>query len=175
MVLCLIKCRGWLWVLDCQIVDVLLFIAKKENLTLPPELAGRIAHHSNRNLRRSILCLEACKAQQYVSFLPCLSWIFCSSSLCLRFYLLCGLLSSVLPYCWNSECVQIHPASPSFCAVLPLIVAGQNVAPPRSLCLLYFFLCRYPFTGNQVVQTTDWEQFIVEVANDIVNEQSPKR
>lgn len=48
----------------CQIVDVLLFVAKKEGLILPPELAGRIALHSNRNLRRSILCLEACKAQQ---------------------------------------------------------------------------------------------------------------
>jgi hypothetical protein len=36
-------------------------------------------------------------------------------------------------------------------------------------------VCRYPFTAHQIVQTTDWEQFIVEVANDIVNEQSPKR
>jgi len=80
-----------------KIVDVLLFVAKKEGLILPPELAGRIALQSNRNLRRSILCLEACKAQQY------------------------------------------------------------------------------PFTAHQIVQTTDWEQFIVEVANDIVNEQSPKR
>lgn len=47
-----------------QVVDVLTFVAKKENLVLPPELAGRIAHHSSRNLRRSILCLEACKIKQ---------------------------------------------------------------------------------------------------------------
>jgi replication factor C subunit 3/5 len=26
-----------------------------------------------------------------------------------------------------------------------------------------------------VVQTTDWEQFITEISNDILNEQSPKR
>lgn len=80
-----------------DIVDVLMFVAKKESLVLPPELAGRIAHHSNRNLRRSILCLEACKAKQY------------------------------------------------------------------------------PFTADQDVQTTDWEQFIVGVSNDIISEQSPKK
>jgi replication factor C subunit 3/5 len=50
-----------------EILDVLLFIAKKENLVLPPELAGRIVLQSNRNLRRAILCLEACRVQQFVS------------------------------------------------------------------------------------------------------------
>ncbi|CAK9197039.1 unnamed protein product [Sphagnum troendelagicum] len=80
-----------------EILDVLLFIAKKESLVLPPELAGRIVLQSNRNLRRAILCLEACRVQQY------------------------------------------------------------------------------PFTKDQVVQTTDWEQFITEISNDILNEQSPKR
>ncbi|EFJ13022.1 hypothetical protein SELMODRAFT_121188 [Selaginella moellendorffii] len=80
-----------------EITKVLQFVAKKEEIRLPPAFAGRIALHSNRNLRRAILSLEACKVQQY------------------------------------------------------------------------------PFTENQPVQTTDWEQYIVEIASDIVNEQSPKR
>ncbi|KAJ7566381.1 hypothetical protein O6H91_02G100000 [Diphasiastrum complanatum] len=80
-----------------EIVKVLLHVAKKEGLQLSPAFAGRIAFHSNRNLRRAILSLEACKVHQY------------------------------------------------------------------------------PFTDSQPVQTTDWEQYIVEVASDIMNEQSPKR
>jgi hypothetical protein len=35
--------------------------------------------------------------------------------------------------------------------------------------------CRYPFSDNQPVQVIDWEAYITEIANDIVNEQSPKR
>lgn len=38
---------------------------KKESLSLPRDLALRIAHKSERNLRRAILMLEACKVQQY--------------------------------------------------------------------------------------------------------------
>lgn len=34
---------------------------------------------------------------------------------------------------------------------------------------------RYPFTDTQPVQTTDWELYVVEIANDIISEQSPKR
>uniref|UniRef100_A0A336LP83 Replication factor C subunit 3 n=1 Tax=Culicoides sonorensis TaxID=179676 RepID=A0A336LP83_CULSO len=40
-------------------------ICKKENLQLPQELAKRIAEKSDRNLRRGILMLQACKVQQY--------------------------------------------------------------------------------------------------------------
>lgn len=80
-----------------EIVKVLQYIGKKEGLQLPIGFATRIAFHANRNLRRAILSLEACKVHQY------------------------------------------------------------------------------PFTENQPVQTTDWEQYIVEIASDIVNEQSPKR
>lgn len=80
-----------------EIVKVLQYVAKKEGLQLPLAFATRIAHHANRNLRRAVLSLEACKVHQY------------------------------------------------------------------------------PFTENQPVQTTDWEQYIVEIASDIVNEQSPKR
>lgn len=65
--LCLSYQHSQLWLVIWQILDVLLFIAKKENLVLPPELAGRIVLQSNRNLRRAILCLEACRVQQCVS------------------------------------------------------------------------------------------------------------
>eukprot|EP00249_Psilotum_nudum_P008975 c21630_g1_i2 orf=349-1383(-) len=80
-----------------EIIKVLQHVAKKEGLQLPVTFAARIAFHSNRNLRRAVLSLEACKVHQY------------------------------------------------------------------------------PFAENQPVQTTDWEQYIVEIASDIVNEQSPKR
>ena len=48
-----------------EIVYVLTVIAKKEGLQLPLELALRIAEKSNRNLRRAILMLQACKVAQY--------------------------------------------------------------------------------------------------------------
>lgn len=40
-------------------------ICKKENLQLPAELAINIAQSSERNLRRAVLMLEACKVQKY--------------------------------------------------------------------------------------------------------------
>ena len=40
-------------------------VAKAERIVLPEELAVRIAELSKRNLRRSVLMLEACKVQQY--------------------------------------------------------------------------------------------------------------
>jgi len=48
-----------------EIVTVLTNVAKKEGCNLPTELAKRIAEKSNRNLRRAILMLEACKVAQY--------------------------------------------------------------------------------------------------------------
>lgn len=45
------------------ISNVLLAIAKKESCPCPPELSTRIAIHSDRNLRRAILMLEAARAQ----------------------------------------------------------------------------------------------------------------
>lgn len=47
-----------------QIVKVLEFIGKKENLTLPAGFAARIAAQSNRNLRRAVLFFETCRVQQ---------------------------------------------------------------------------------------------------------------
>lgn len=48
-----------------EITQILQTICKKEGLTLPSELAKRIAEKSERNLRKAILSCEACKVQQY--------------------------------------------------------------------------------------------------------------
>lgn len=48
-----------------EICNVLEKVAHKEGLKLPEGLAKRIAASSERNLRRAILSLEACKVQQY--------------------------------------------------------------------------------------------------------------
>lgn len=34
---------------------------------------------------------------------------------------------------------------------------------------------RYPFTNNQVIPPMDWEEYVFEIASDIMKEQSPKR
>ncbi|CAN6722962.1 unnamed protein product [Malus baccata var. baccata] len=42
--------------------------------------------------------------------------------------------------------------------------------------LLYFSCgCRYPFTSNQSIPPMDWEEYVSEIASDIMKEQSPKR
>lgn len=48
-----------------EIVSVLNKVCKKEGVTLPTELAERIADQSGRNLRRCLLMVEACRVQQY--------------------------------------------------------------------------------------------------------------
>lgn len=48
-----------------EIVTILNNVCRRESLTVPEELARRIAEKSERNLRRAILMLEACKVQQY--------------------------------------------------------------------------------------------------------------
>ena len=48
-----------------EIAAVLQSVATKEGLKLPLELAMRISASCERNLRRSVLTLEACKVQQY--------------------------------------------------------------------------------------------------------------
>ncbi|KAG7210401.1 hypothetical protein KM043_011933 [Ampulex compressa] len=47
------------------IKSILQTICKREGLSLPDGLATRLAEASNRNLRRAILMLEACKVAQY--------------------------------------------------------------------------------------------------------------
>ncbi|GAB1606807.1 replication factor C subunit 3-like [Argonauta hians] len=48
-----------------EICQVLHNVCKKEGLTLPQELAAKIAKVSERNMRRALLMCEACKVQQY--------------------------------------------------------------------------------------------------------------
>eukprot|EP00326_Haptolina_ericina_P015998 CAMPEP_0181184940 /NCGR_PEP_ID=MMETSP1096-20121128/9240_1 /TAXON_ID=156174 ORGANISM="Chrysochromulina ericina, Strain CCMP281" /NCGR_SAMPLE_ID=MMETSP1096 /ASSEMBLY_ACC=CAM_ASM_000453 /LENGTH=340 /DNA_ID=CAMNT_0023273747 /DNA_START=84 /DNA_END=1107 /DNA_ORIENTATION=+ len=48
-----------------EICTVLSHVAHKEGLKLPPPLAMRISEACERNLRRALLTLEACKVQQY--------------------------------------------------------------------------------------------------------------
>lgn len=48
-----------------EIATILQNICRKETLSLPSELAVRIAVQSGRNLRRAILMCEVCRVQQY--------------------------------------------------------------------------------------------------------------
>ncbi|XP_020268868.1 uncharacterized protein LOC109844293 isoform X2 [Asparagus officinalis] len=48
-----------------EIMEVLIDIAKKENLELSTSFAARIASKSKHNLRRAIMALEACRAHNY--------------------------------------------------------------------------------------------------------------
>lgn len=48
-----------------EITAILQTTCKREGLALPPEFAVRLIQKSERNLRRALLMLEACKVQQY--------------------------------------------------------------------------------------------------------------
>jgi replication factor C subunit 3/5 len=48
-----------------QLCAVLQQTCRREGLSLPPELARRIAEKSSRNTRRALLLCEACRVQQY--------------------------------------------------------------------------------------------------------------
>ncbi|OXB81430.1 UNVERIFIED_CONTAM: hypothetical protein H355_001647 [Colinus virginianus] len=48
-----------------DICHVLSSVCKKEGLTLPQELAQRLAEKSGRNLRKALLMCESCRVQQY--------------------------------------------------------------------------------------------------------------
>jgi replication factor C subunit 3/5 len=49
---------------NSKICKVLKSVARRESITLPDELATRIAQESSRNVRRAILMLEACHVQK---------------------------------------------------------------------------------------------------------------
>lgn len=53
-------------VLVVQVCQVLQSTCKKEGLSLPPDLARRVAEYSGRNLRKALLACEACRVQQSV-------------------------------------------------------------------------------------------------------------
>lgn len=57
----------------------------------------------------------------------------------------------------------------SFCSSeLPLILMEHAL-------MCFDDVDRYPFSDDQTVSPMDWEQYISEIASDIVQEQSPKR
>ena len=49
---------------------MLLAVAHKEGVKCPPALAERIARASDRNLRRAVLTLEACKVRRVTDTKP---------------------------------------------------------------------------------------------------------
>ncbi|KAG0475658.1 hypothetical protein HPP92_015344 [Vanilla planifolia] len=76
----------------------------------------------------------------------------------------------VLELIGKKESLQLPPG---FAA---RIAAQSNRSMRRAI--LSFETCRvqqYPFTVNQAVPAMDWEQYVSEIASDIMKEQSPKR
>jgi replication factor C subunit 3/5 len=53
-----------------EVSSVLLAVAHKEGVKCPPALAERIARASDRNLRRAVLTLEACKVRRATDTKP---------------------------------------------------------------------------------------------------------
>ena len=53
-----------------EVSSVLLAVAHKEGVKCPPALAERIARASDRNLRRAVLTLEACKVRRVTDTKP---------------------------------------------------------------------------------------------------------
>ncbi|KAH9618688.1 hypothetical protein KSS87_000807 [Heliosperma pusillum] len=56
------------------------------------------------------------------------------------------------------------------------VAAKSNRSLRRAILLLE--TCRvqqYPFTANQAIPPMDWEEYVCEIASDIMKEQSPKR
>ncbi|KAI3924410.1 hypothetical protein MKW98_032611 [Papaver atlanticum] len=77
---------------------------------------------------------------------------------------------SVLEFIGKKEGLQIPPGFTG------RIAAQSNRSLRRAILL--FETCRvqqYPFTSNQAIPPMDWEQYITEIASDILQEQSPKR
>ncbi|KAG6541440.1 hypothetical protein Mapa_017219 [Marchantia paleacea] len=115
------------------------------------------------------------------------------SSAC-RLILCCNSASKVIEAI-RSRCLNIRISAPTkeeIVAVMQHVAKKENLQLPMGLAgriallsnrnlraaLLSFEACyvqQYPFSENQAVQATDWEQYVTEIANDIVTEQSPKR
>lgn len=115
------------------------------------------------------------------------------SSYC-RLILCCNGSSKVIEAI-RSRCLNVRINAPSeeqIVKVLEFIGKKEGLQLPpgfaarvaeksnRSLrrAILSFETCRvqqYPFTSNQVIPPMDWEQYVSEIAADIMREQSPKR
>ncbi|XP_022718822.1 replication factor C subunit 3-like isoform X2 [Durio zibethinus] len=109
--------------------------------------------------------------------------------------ILCCNSSSKVTEAIRSRCLNIRINAPSeeqIIKVLEFIGKKEGLQLPsgfaariaeksnRSLrrAILSFETCRvqqYPFTSNQAIPPMDWEEYISEIATDIMKEQSPKR
>ncbi|KAL5720600.1 Subunit of heteropentameric Replication factor C (RF-C) [Ranunculus cassubicifolius] len=109
--------------------------------------------------------------------------------------ILCCNSSSKVTEAVRSRCLNVRISAPpeeEITKVLEFIGKKENLQLPpgfvariatqsnRSLrrAILLFETCRvqqYPFTSNQVIPPMDWEQYVCEIASDIMQEQSPKR
>lgn len=109
--------------------------------------------------------------------------------------ILCCNSSSKVTEAIRSRCLNIRINSPTeeqIVKVLEFIAKKEGLQLPsgfatrlaeksnRSLrrAILSFETCRvqqYPFKDNQAIPAMDWEEFVFEIASDIMQEQSPKR
>ncbi|GMN38987.1 hypothetical protein TIFTF001_008206 [Ficus carica] len=109
--------------------------------------------------------------------------------------ILCCNSSSKVSEAIRSRCLNVRinaPTEEQIVKVLEFIGKKEGLQIPsgftariaeksnRSLrrAILSFETCRvqqYPFTSNQAIPPMDWEEYIFEIASDIMKEQSPKR
>ncbi|XP_010554961.1 PREDICTED: replication factor C subunit 3 [Tarenaya hassleriana] len=109
--------------------------------------------------------------------------------------ILCCNSSSKVTEAIRSRCLNVRINAPSqeqIVKVLEFIAKKEGLQMPqgfaariaeksnRSLrrAILAFETCRvqkYPFTGNQEIPPMDWEEYVAEIATDMMKEQSPKR
>ncbi|XP_074560784.1 replication factor C subunit 5-like [Curcuma longa] len=109
--------------------------------------------------------------------------------------ILCCNSSSKVTEAVRSRCLNIRVSAPSeeqIIRILEFIAEKENLQLPPGLAvriaaqsnrnlrraILTFEACRvqqYPFTANQTLPPLDWEQYVSEIASDIMKEQSPKR
>nr|GMD43137.1 replication factor C subunit 3 [Ipomoea batatas] len=80
--------------------------------------------------------------------------------------ILCCNSSSKVTEAVRSRCLNVRINAPkeeeNFCGTLN---TGRNLEA----------YLMYPFTNNQAVPPMDWEEYVAEIASDIMKEQSPKR
>lgn len=109
--------------------------------------------------------------------------------------ILCCNSSSKVTEAVRSRCLNVRinaPKEEEIVEVLEFIGKKEGLQLPfgfaariaeksnRSLrrAILSFETCRvqqYPFTNNQLIPAMDWEAYVLEIASDIMKEQSPKR
>ncbi|BBG93624.1 ATPase family associated with various cellular activities, partial [Prunus dulcis] len=109
--------------------------------------------------------------------------------------ILCCNSSSKVTEAIRSRCLNVRinaPTEEQIVKVLEFIGKKEGLQLPsgfpariaeksnRSLrrAILSFETCRvqqYPFTSNQAIPPMDWEEYVSEIASDIMKEQSPKR